>query len=424
MNKIEIKNKIKKSIELPERKAEPRKLFLFFGLPGSGKSKLAAELYQQNKKESIYLAADQIALEYHLDQSDNYHWTFEIFNELIEYYLKSGYSVIADANLDKYQIRKEYYQLAEKCGAELKLFYLKTNLAEIKKRQQQRNQLAEDELRSAGLYSHNQEEIKNYLEELEPPRASEKVYLIDGNFDFKEQLDCWQQVEEDNLFDYIDAIGSSLQRNSDPKKAEGMEGYMRDQFPFYGLQAAERRKTLRKYMRQDERPEFWQLKTAVKKLWQLPEREFQYFAQELILKYKKDYTEDIIDLFEYMLTNKSWWDTVDQIAKKLVGEYFQLFPEKRDPKIQEWLASGNIWLQRTALLFQLGYKEETDAQLLFDLIEKLRDIDEFFIQKAIGWALREYSKLEPLAVVKFANTHQLSALAEREALKVVKRNKK
>jgi len=423
MNKIEIKNKIKKSIEMPERKAETRELFLFFGLPGSGKSTLAEEIYQQNKEESIYLAADQIALEYNLDQSDNYHWTFEIFNELIEYYLKSGYSVIADANLDKYEIRKEYYQLAENCGAELKLFYLKTNLAEIKKRQQQRNQLAEAELRSAGLYSHNQEEIKNYLEELELPRESEKVYLIDGNFDFKEQLDSWQQVETNNLFAYIDAVRSSLAQNSDPKKAEGMEGYMRDQFPFYGLQAAERRKTLRKYMRQDERPKFRQLKTAVKKLWQLPEREFQYFAQELVLKYEQQYTEEIIDLFEYMLTNKSWWDTVDHIAKKLVGKYFQLFPEERDPKIREWLESGNIWLQRTALLFQLGYKEETDAQLLFDLIEKLRDIDEFFIQKAIGWALREYSKLEPLAVVKFANTHQLSSLAEREALKVVKRNK-
>jgi 3-methyladenine DNA glycosylase AlkD/predicted kinase len=423
MNKTEIKNDIRKLIEIPAHRASNKALFLFSGLPGSGKSTLAEEIYQQNKEESIYLAADQIALEYKLDQTVNYHWTFEIFDELIAEYLEASYSVVADANLDKYEIRKEYYQLAENFEAEVRLFYLKTNLAEIKARQQQRNQLSDSELRSSALYSHDQEEIDNYLQEFETPRKSEKVYLIDGNFDFKEQLDSWQQVETNNLFAYIDAVRSSLAQNSDPKKAEGMEGYMRDQFPFYGLQAAERRKTLRKYMRQDERPKFRQLKTAVKKLWQLPEREFQYFAQELVLKYEQQYTEEIIDLFEYMLTNKSWWDTVDHIAKKLVGKYFQLFPEERDPKIREWLESGNIWLQRTALLFQLGYKEETDAQLLFDLIEKLRDIDEFFIQKAIGWALREYSKLEPLAVVKFANTHQLSSLAEREALKVVKRNK-
>lgn len=163
--------------------------------------------------------------------------------------------------------------------------------------------------------------------------------------------------------------------------------------------------------------------TVVKKFWQLPEREFQYFAQELILKYEDDYTEDIIDLFEYMLTNKSWWDTVDHIAKKLVGEYFKIFAEKKDQKIKEWLDSGNIWLQRTALLFQLGYKEKTDAQLLFDVIERLKNIDEFFIQKAIGWSLREYSKIEPLAVVKFTNSHQLSSLAKREALKIVKNSR-
>jgi len=422
MNKQEIKNKIKESVQIPVQKAGEKKVFLFFGLPGAGKSTLAEEIYKRNKKESIYLAADQISLEYKLDQSEYYNWTFEIFDELIDYYLKLGYSVIADANADKYKIRKNYYQLAKANQAEIKTYYLKSNLAEIKERQQQRNQITESELRSEALYSHDMEEIENYLKELEIPKDSEKVYLIDGNFDFADQLDCWRWVENGNLFDYIDAVRSSLAHNSDPEKAAGMAGYMRDKFPFYGLQAVERRKALRKYMRQENRPKYDMLETAVKKLWQLPEREFQYFAQELILNYQKDYTEDIIDLFEYMIINKSWWDSVDHIANKLVGEYFRIFPQQRDKKISEWIKSKNIWLQRTALLFQLGYKKETDAQLLFDLIEKLRDIDEFFIQKAIGWALREYSKLEPLAVVKFANTHQLSALAAREALKVVKKN--
>ncbi|TDO86434.1 DNA-7-methylguanine glycosylase [Halanaerobium saccharolyticum] len=232
-----------------------------------------------------------------------------------------------------------------------------------------------------------------------------------------------EEVKKVKLEKYLEQIRSSLAGQADPEKAEGMASYMRGQFTFYGLRAAERRKILRKYMRQKNRPDYSQLETAVKKLWQLPEREFQYFAQELILKYENEYTEDIINLFEYMITNKSWWDTVDHIAKKLVGEYFMLFPQKRDEKIREWLDSDNIWLQRTALLFQLGYKEETDAQLLFDIIEELKEIDEFFIQKAIGWALREYSKTEPIAVVKFTNTHQLSALSEREALKVVRKNK-
>ena len=423
MNKKEIKDEIKESIEEPAAKAEKRELFLFFGLPESGKSTLAKEIYNRNQDQSIYLAADQISLEYKLDQSDHYHWIFEIFDELIEDYLKAGYSVVVDANLDKYQLRKKYYQLAEEAGAEVKLFYLKCSLAEIEKRQQQRNQLSDSELRSKGLYGHNQNAIEKYLQEMKPPQISEKVYLIDGNFDFAEQLACWQQVEEEGLFDYFNNIRVSLLKNLDSEKAESMAAYMRDKFPFYGLQAVERRSALRKYMRQQERPEYSQLQTAVKKFWQLPEREFQYFAQELILKYEDDYTEDIIELFEYMLTNKSWWDTIDHIAKKLVGEYFKIFAEKKDQKIKEWLDSGNIWLQRTALLFQLGYKEKTDAQLLFDVIEKLKNIDEFFIQKAIGWSLREYSKIEPLAVVKFTNSHQLSSLAKREALKIVKNSR-
>lgn len=230
-------------------------------------------------------------------------------------------------------------------------------------------------------------------------------------------------IKNKDTNNYLEQIRSSLASQADPEKAAGMASYMRDQFLFYGLQAAERRKVLKKYMRKENRPEYSKLDTVIRKLWQLSEREFQYFAQELILKYQKEYTEEIIELFEYMITNKSWWDTVDHIAKKLVGEYFKIFPEQRDKKIKSWLNSDNIWLQRTALLFQLGYKKETDAQVLFDLIEELKEKDEFFIQKSIGWALREYSKIEPIAVVKFANTHQLSSLAEREALRIVRKRK-
>ena len=120
-----------------------------------------------------------------------------------------------------------------------------------------------------------------------------------------------------------------------------------------------------------------------------------------------------------MITHKSWWDTIDRIAKKLVGEYFKVFPDKVDPYIEKWLESDNIWLQRTCLLFQLGYKEETDVDLLFKLVEELSEIDEFFIQKAIGWALREYSKIDPEVIRNFITSHDLSSLATREGLKII-----
>jgi len=111
------------------------------------------------------------------------------------------------------------------------------------------------------------------------------------------------------------------------------------------------------------------------------------------------------------------------IAKKLVGEYFKIFPNERDKNIEEWLNSDNLWLQRTTLLFQLSYKQKTDVKLLFILIKRLKSIDEFFIQKAIGWSLREYSKVNPNVVEKFIKDNNLSKLSSKEGLKIINKNK-
>jgi 3-methyladenine DNA glycosylase AlkD len=127
---------------------------------------------------------------------------------------------------------------------------------------------------------------------------------------------------------------------------------------------------------------------------------------------------------EYIIENKSWWDTVDFIAKKLVGRYFIEYPEYRDEFIEKWLKSDNIWLQRTTILFQLAYKEETDVKLLFDIIKKLKDIDEFFIQKAIGWSLREYSRTDPDKVEKFIKENDLSNLSSKEGMRIIKKKRK
>mgnify|MGYP006307548385 FL=1 len=105
------------------------------------------------------------------------------------------------------------------------------------------------------------------------------------------------------------------------------------------------------------------------------------------------------------------------MAKNLVDPYFKKFPEKKDKYIKKWIQSDNIWLQRSCILFQLAYKEDTDVELLFDIIIRLKDIDEFFIQKAIGWALRQYARIEPKVIKDFVKNNELSSLSEREALK-------
>ena len=125
------------------------------------------------------------------------------------------------------------------------------------------------------------------------------------------------EVEE-----YIAEIRQVFMEKSNPENAKEQKDYMKGNFDFFGIKAKTRRKITREFMRKAERPDYGFMNVVIKKLWKLPEREYQYFAMELLEKYKKEFKDDIIFLFEYMITNKSWWDTVDFIAKKLVGEFF------------------------------------------------------------------------------------------------------
>jgi len=126
-----------------------------------------------------------------------------------------------------------------------------------------------------------------------------------------------------------------------------------------------------------------------------------------------------MSLFEYMVTHKSWWDTIDFIAVKLMGAYFKMYPEEIEVYIEKWLKSNNIWLQRCALLFQLKYKEGLDTNLLKYVINSLLGSKEFFINKAIGWVLREYSRTNPKWVREFVDKTELNPLSRREALRLM-----
>jgi len=125
-----------------------------------------------------------------------------------------------------------------------------------------------------------------------------------------------------------------------------------------------------------------------------------------------------------MVLHKSWWDTVDFIASHLMGSYFKTYPEYRQTFVDKWLDSGNIWLQRCALLFQLKYREQFDTELLVNIIHQLLGSKDFFINKAIGWILREYSKRNPQWVMEFINQTELHSLSRKEALKVINREQK
>src|SRR5690606_15703316 len=140
-------------------------------------------------------------------------------------------------------------------------------------------------------------------------------------------------------------------------------------------------------------------------LWKMNEREYQYVALDYIDRNLKKITIDHMELFHMLITSKSWWDTVDMLAQKPVGQLAKNYPELIEKKIDTWSTEGNIWLRRTAILFQLKYKEETNEELLYTYIRRNADSNEFFIQKAIGWALREYSKTNPSSVQHFIRNH-------------------
>lgn len=210
---------------------------------------------------------------------------------------------------------------------------------------------------------------------------------------------------------------------ADKERAVGAKAYMLNQFEFYGIVTAQRRKLSKEYMKANPLTAMKELEKIVKACWDLPERDYQYFAVELISFHKKIWTPTIIQLIEWCLVRKSWWDSVDHIASECLTDYFKLFPQQIQPITSKWNKSSNIWLQRSSIMFQKAFKKDTNKELLAAYILHCKDSKEFFVRKAIGWALREYSKTNAAWVKAFVQNNQLHALSAREALKRINTKK-
>ena len=157
---------------------------------------------------------------------------------------------------------------------------------------------------------------------------------------------------------------------------------------------------------------------ATAELWQKEQREFHYVAMDFMAKWKdNDILLEDYNFIEFLLTNHSWWDSVDTLASNYLGRYLRVFPEQREVVIKSWRKSENMWLRRSCLIFQLRYKSQTNFELLKSLIFEFMHEKEFFIQKAIGWSLREYAKTNPVSVRNFVEESGIQGLAKREALK-------
>lgn len=216
---------------------------------------------------------------------------------------------------------------------------------------------------------------------------------------------------------YVDDLKRLYQGHADPLNAQPMKAYMRDQFEFLGIKTPQRRELQQSFLLEHGLPDLEELSAILLELWNLPEREYQYSAIGLLERFKKRLPPEFIDTLETLLITKSWWDTVDSLAGGTIGCHFRRFPEIKEETLERWRKSNNFWLRRTSILFQLNYKQETDFDLMKDIICENLDSKKFFINKAIGWALRQYSRVNPVGVREFVKATPLSPLSTREALK-------
>jgi 3-methyladenine DNA glycosylase AlkD len=220
-------------------------------------------------------------------------------------------------------------------------------------------------------------------------------------------------------------IAAALAARADPARAQAMVRYMRDQFRFLGVMAPQQQEAWREATAGLPRrlPEPV-VADAARALWARDEREHQYLAARLVNRHAgtpprpPSASPAFLDTVEELLVTRPWWDTVDALATHAVSDLVRHHPELR-PRMDEWLAGDDMWLVRSALLHMHGWKETTDADWLFAACRARADHPDFFVRKAIGWALREHSKVDGAAVVAFvaANERTLSGLSRREALK-------
>ena len=217
-------------------------------------------------------------------------------------------------------------------------------------------------------------------------------------------------------------IEVAFKEEENPVKAKRMAAYMKDHFPFYGLQKKERQELSRPFINELIKKYPEEAGDFCHALWQKDQREFHYFGLDLLARTKKHWNQpDSIELVEYLIVHKSWWDTVDFLCVNCAGlllashEELVMYREK-------WLFSNNMWLNRSAILYQLKYKDKTDEDFLYEIVRYNRDDKRFFIRKAIGWALREYSKTNLDFVLNVLDKIELSGLSKREALKYATKN--
>jgi 3-methyladenine DNA glycosylase AlkD len=217
-------------------------------------------------------------------------------------------------------------------------------------------------------------------------------------------------------------IRQSLAEHANPEKALPMQKYAKSEMPYRGVQAVEQRKIYTSALKQYPIKSQSEYELVIRELWDNAEyREERYGAYHIAEKYSKFQTPEMLPLYRKMIITGAWWDYVDAISAHIIGALLLKYPQIIKPVLYNWIADENLWIRRTAILAQLTSKDKTDWEMLKGFCLKCLKEESFWIRKAIGWALRQYSKTNPQAVREFVNEHQsdMSGVTLREAKKYI-----
>ena len=217
--------------------------------------------------------------------------------------------------------------------------------------------------------------------------------------------------------DLVDVVRRTLRDHADPSLAPGQQAYMKSTMPFLGVRVPEVRRLTRAAARSSPPPDLADLERVVRDLWDgATHREERYAATELTALRLATGRLELLPLYEHIAVTGAWWDHVDEVAHR-IADLHDLHPEPTAEAVRRWATSSDMWLRRLAVISQLGRRDRVDRTLLVDVIEPNLADPEFFIRKAIGWALRDLTRIDPVWVQTFADEHELSPLSRREALR-------
>ncbi len=217
-------------------------------------------------------------------------------------------------------------------------------------------------------------------------------------------------------FEVVIYVRAELEAIADPANIAPMQRYMKTQMPFFGVKSPGVKgviRTLRQRFKPSCRAEY---ETWIQALWAEDEREMKYLAMKMTRAWRGYVDVASLPLFEMLIRDGGWWDFVDEVASHLIGTCLRQSPEVMWPLMDRWIDDDNFWIRRTAIICQLRSKEATDSERLFRYCSERAHEKEFFIRKAIGWALRQYSRTDPEAVRAYLAQmgDKLSGLSRRE----------